>query len=111
MTLVLVAVGGAVGALVRWRLATLNGERPTGTLVANAVGGAIAGLVLGLTDSPALRLLLVVGVAGGMTTFSTLVVEAATRPPGPSMRYLIASIAVGLAAVLAGMAIGGALAG
>lgn len=110
MTVLLVALGGAVGALLRWWLAALNGTWPTGTLAANAVGSAIAGLVLGLTDDSHVRLLLVVGLAGGLTTFSTLVVEAAVRPRGPSARYVLASVAVGLTAVAAGLAVGRALA-
>lgn len=84
--LVLAAVGGgaAVGAWARWGLSYWLNPRlahlPLGTLAANVLGGYLIGLALGWMAStpdlsPALRLLLVTGFLGGLTTFSTFSAE------------------------------------
>ncbi|MFA7669683.1 MAG: CrcB family protein [Burkholderiaceae bacterium] len=75
-----VAVGAALGALCRWLLGLwLNGPGaiwPWGTLAVNLGGGYLVGLLLGLlAGQPGvpiwLRLFLLTGFLGGMTTFST----------------------------------------
>jgi len=80
-----VGVGAAFGAWIRWGLgASLNGYFPTipmGTLAANLLGGYLIGLAVGFFDhhpglSPALRLFLITGFLGGLTTFSTFSAEA-----------------------------------
>jgi fluoride exporter len=78
-----VAGGAAVGALARWRIGLwLNAHWagfPLGTLVVNCVGGLLVGLALvGFERSPneLLRLLLVTGLLGGLTTFSSYSVES-----------------------------------
>ncbi len=72
-----VAAGAAVGALLRWAAGPwLNGPWqgfPLGTLLVNCVGGLMIGAALVWFDrSPneLLRLLLVTGFLGGLTTFS-----------------------------------------
>jgi fluoride exporter len=78
-----VGCGAAVGAWLRWALGVwLNPFSPTlplGTLSANLLGGFIIGTVMRAADplgfSPALRLLLVTGFLGGLTTFSTFSAE------------------------------------
>lgn len=72
-----VAVGAALGALTRWFAALwLNGQwagLPLGTLLVNCVGGLLIGVALAWFErSPDefLRLLLVTGFLGGLTTFS-----------------------------------------
>ena len=91
----LVFVGGGLGALGRYALAAwLDGHGPlrravgphfpVGTLAVNLSGclliGAVAGVLLAHeAESPARagpRLLLVVGILGGFTTFSSFVLEA-----------------------------------
>lgn len=80
-----VAVGGAVGALARWRLGAwlnpLNEALPPGTLLVNVAGGWLVGVALAWfaarPDLPeAWRLLAVTGFLGGLTTFSTFSAEA-----------------------------------
>ena len=84
----LLAVGGgaAAGAWLRWWLSVvlnpLLPSLPLGTLAANLVGGYLIGLAFAAfthfqTLSPELRLLLVTGFLGGLTTFSTFSAEAA----------------------------------
>lgn len=72
-----VALGAAVGALLRWATGLwLNpqwGGFPLGTLLVNCVGGLLIGMALvwfDRTPNEVLRLLLVTGFLGGLTTFS-----------------------------------------
>ncbi|WP_128001632.1 fluoride efflux transporter CrcB [Piscinibacter defluvii] len=78
-----VAAGSAVGALARWGAGLwLNarwGGFPLGTLAVNAVGGLLIGMALAWFErSPneMLRLLLVTGFLGGLTTFSAFSAES-----------------------------------
>jgi len=78
-----VAVGAAAGALARWGAGlAFNGlwsGFPLGTLLVNAVGGLLIGVcMVWFARSPheLLRLLLVTGVLGGFTTFSSFSAES-----------------------------------
>lgn len=80
-----VGAGAAVGAWTRWLLALalnpLFPQLPPGTLLANAVGGLLIGIAVesfagNPSVSPELRLLIVTGFLGGLTTFSTFSAEA-----------------------------------
>ena len=78
-----VAGGAAAGALLRWRaglwLNTAWAGFPLGTLLVNIVGGLLVGIALAWFErSPdeLLRLLLVTGFLGGLTTFSAFSVES-----------------------------------
>jgi fluoride exporter len=78
-----VAVGAAIGALLRWLAGLwLNASWsgfPLGTLAVNCVGGLLIGVALAWFEhSPneLLRLLLVTGFLGGLTTFSAFSVES-----------------------------------
>jgi CrcB protein len=82
----LVAAGAACGALLRWLLGMgLNGlfpAIPLGTLAANLLGGYLMGLMIALlalplANAPELRLLMVTGFLGGLTTFSAFSGEVA----------------------------------
>ncbi|MPZ41997.1 MAG: fluoride efflux transporter CrcB [Betaproteobacteria bacterium] len=80
-----VGVGAALGAWVRWGLAAaLNGrflpELPLGTLAANVIGGFLIGLAMEWFGrhggwSEELRLFVVTGFLGALTTFSTFSAE------------------------------------
>jgi CrcB protein len=84
---ILVGVGAAVGAWSRWLLGiwlnVLFPLVPLGTLAANLVGGYLMGLVMGLITmganiTPEIRLLVMTGFLGGLTTFSTFSGESVT---------------------------------
>ena len=75
---------GALGAVLRWLTALALNRRPGGppavaVLLVNVAGSALAGAVLGLAEAGAVsadvRLILLTGFCGGLTTFSTLSVE------------------------------------
>ncbi len=80
MTSVLaVAAGGAIGSVGRWGLGLLLSSclpgLPAGTFVANVLAGLVIGVVSGAGSVTPLpeetRLLLAVGLCGGLSTFST----------------------------------------
>ncbi len=81
-TIVLVAVGGALGAMTRYLVGTLLLESepiPWGTLAVNVVGSFLLGIVvtlfkLGLMDSQTI-VFLGVGFMGSFTTMSSFAVE------------------------------------
>ena len=78
-----VALGAACGALVRWLLSLwLNPQWsgfPLGTLLVNCAGGLLIGMAMvwfARWPNEVLRLLLVTGFLGGMTTFSAFSAES-----------------------------------
>ena len=77
MNALAVSVGAALGALARWQAGVLFNTRwggfPLGTLLVNLVGGLLVGMALAwFSRQPDewLKLLLVTGFLGGLTTFS-----------------------------------------
>lgn len=82
MGVLFIAAGATLGALARHGLTyTFNGERlPWGTLLANLLGGYLIGFVLALlsrwpTVSLEIRLGMITGFLGALTTFSTFSAE------------------------------------
>jgi CrcB protein len=100
-----VLVAGAVGAVLRYLLSKAYpvrpGHLPGGILVVNVVGSGIAGAVIGLAERAAvsddLRLVLVTGFCGGLTTFSTWCVETVELADGGRWRAAILNVLVTLA--------------
>ncbi len=85
-SVVLISAGAAAGAVMRWLLGlALNGlfpAIPPGTLAANLIGGYLVGVAMEalsapLGMAPELRLLVITGFLGGLTTFSTFSAEVA----------------------------------
>jgi CrcB protein len=85
-SLIAIVLGAGAGAVLRWWLGlTLNAILPTltlGTLAANLLGGYIIGVAVAWFGahpgfSPQLRLFIITGFCGGLTTFSTFSAELA----------------------------------
>ena len=108
MTLLLVAVAGAVGAplrvLVDRSLGRPDGRFPTGILVVNVTGSFALGLVVGLL-SGASRVVVGTGFLGAYTTFSTFAVDVVRLPRREGAGYAAASVLAGLLAAAAGLAL------
>ena len=115
-----VAGAGGVAALARYAVNHLVGDRgglPWGIVAVNVAGSFIAGLAVAAVDDDGLRLILLAGFCGGLTTFSTLAVDSVqlgSAPRGrrmPGILRAIANVAVtlvlGVAAAGAGFALGG----
>jgi CrcB protein len=86
-SIIVIAVGAALGALLRWYLAArfnqVFPQLPPGTLAANLLGGYLIGIAMAVflafpSLSPQWRLLTVTGFLGGLTTFSTFSAEVVT---------------------------------
>jgi CrcB protein len=84
--ILLVALGGAIGSVARFKMsglvlhATPNWRFPAGTLAVNLLGCLIAGLLAGMAVkqdvfSPEARVFLFTGLLGGFTTFSAFGLE------------------------------------
>jgi CrcB protein len=124
MTLVFIAVGGAAGAISRYLLQgwvqDLSGGRfPWGTFVVNISGSFLLGVIFALSIdravlAPEVRVPLMIGFIGSYTTFSTLMLESWRLVEEGDYLFmfgnLLGSAVVGIAAVVAGLAIGRLLA-
>ena len=66
-----VAIAGGIGASIRHLLGSFKGYLPWGILVANTLATAVAAWAF--LSQPQLGLVLVAGLAGGLSTFSTFV--------------------------------------
>ncbi len=109
-----VAVGASVGAWVRWGLSlSFNGIGviPLGTFLANAIGGLLMGVALGILQSvpnlsPEWRLLMTTGFLGGLTTFSTFSAEAFTlmqkQNYGWALLYISSHVIVSIVLTMVG---------
>ena len=81
---VAVGLGAATGAWCRWGLAVALEARstkyPLGTLAANLIGGYVIGVAIAYFAArqdlaPEVRLFVITGFLGGLTTFSTFSAE------------------------------------
>lgn len=111
LVVVLVVVAGAGGSAVRYLVARAGARAswPWPVLLVNVVGSLVAGVAI----HSDLSLIVVTGFAGGLTTFSTLSVEAVQLLLTKRWRAAVASIAgnlvLGIAAATAGWFVGLAL--
>lgn len=112
--LLLVAIGGALGASGRYGVALLGARWsesfPWATLATNVAGGFAMGVLIGAAaDQRALVLLLGVGVLGGFTTFSAFSIETVRLiergAAGAALAYALASVLLCVAAAFAGLAL------
>ncbi len=119
-----IGLGGALGAMSRYGLATLMNEvtgRPSvlGTLIANLTGALMLGLLLGFIEEraelPAFwRWFGAVGFLGAYTTFSSFMFESVDRLENGEVffvfAYIAGSVVVGLMLAYGGMVAGRSLA-
>lgn len=124
MNVLLVALGGAIGAALRYLVGTslaarLGPDFPWGTFFVNVTGSFLIGVVLLLVDdgllTPGARLFLAVGVLGGYTTFSTYSYEAlrlmADGEVLKTLIYVFGQVFACLLGVYLGVVVGRMLAG
>ncbi len=101
----LVAVGGAVGAVLRHFVGqTVESESfPLGTLTVNVVGSFVLAVITFLGAGEDVRLLVGTGACGSFTTFSSFSFDTVrlweTDTPAKAVVYAVANLAGALAAV------------
>lgn len=120
MTTMLIAVAGAAGAVLRYRLGLFIGVRtfPWATLAINVSGSFLLAVVLAgpahTRWSPSVSAAVAVGLLGAYTTFSTFGYETfellRTDRVGSAAGYVLASVVGGLLATAVGYALGRTLA-
>jgi fluoride exporter len=117
--LLLVGLGGGIGSIARYLCQKWFNENyphpfPWGTFLVNLSGCFLIGVFYAVTEksavlSPQTRLLLITGFCGGFTTFSTFAFENMNLLRTGDILYFsvytIASVALGIAGVFAGIAI------
>ena len=107
MTLLLVALGGAVGAALRFVVAHhLDSRVPWGTLLVNVAGSFLLGLWSGLALEENAMALLGVGFCGGFTTYSAFAVQTHARGRVGGTAYAGATIVLALLACGGGFVLG-----
>ena len=107
MTALLVALGAAVGAPLRYAFShTLDARWPTGTLLANVVGSGLLGWFAALSLGEQAWALLGTGFCGGFTTFSAFAVQAVQRPARAAAAYVVVTTGLAVAACALGWTLG-----
>ena len=105
MSFVAIGVGATLGAWLRWGLGVwlnpLAGLMPMGTLMANLLGGYLVGVAVAVFQlqvevSPEMRLFIITGFLGGLTTFSSFSAEVVTLAQRAEYSWAMATIALHL---------------
>ncbi|WP_028644603.1 fluoride efflux transporter FluC [Nocardioides sp. URHA0020] len=105
MTALLVALGAAVGAPLRFVVASRYdepGRLPLGTMLVNVTGSGLLGLLSALALSGHAMALLGTGFCGGFTTYSAFAVQTHGLGPRRGTAYAAGTIVTALAACAAG---------
>ena len=118
--ILLVALGGAVGSVARYLMAssiqTATGwDFPLGTVLVNILGCFLIGILYVLLVARPdprhdLRALLMVGVMGGFTTFSSFSLETVTMAMNGNYTGATLNVVISVAACLIGTILGVTLA-
>jgi CrcB protein len=109
MTLVQVALGGALGSVLRF-MTVAAVPAPFGTLTVNVLGSFVMGvLFIALAGRSGLSPLMMTGILGGFTTFSAFSLDALKLWQAgqvlPGLAYAAASVILSLIAVALGAAL------
>lgn len=115
MSWLAVALGGALGATIRYVVAgRLDRVVPWGILTVNVAGSFVLGVLVGATVAGDWRALLGTGLCGAATTYSAFAFDTAVLAEAGerlvATLYVVASLLGGVAAALAGIALGTVLA-
>ncbi|MBM0234616.1 fluoride efflux transporter CrcB [Micromonospora sp. STR1_7] len=120
MTVLLIALGAAVGAPLRYltdrAVQSRHGSAfPWGTFTVNVVGSLLLGALVGWPAGPTVGALLGTGFCGALTTYSTFSYET-LRLARSGRRFLalanvLGSVAAGLTAATVGYALAGVVTG
>jgi CrcB protein len=103
MTVLWVALGGAVGASLRFTLGKLlDGRFHTGTLIANTAASLLLGMCVGRSVDGAAFALIGTGFCGGMSTYSSFAVQTRDLGARPGATYAVLTLTLGLAAAALG---------
>ena len=113
MTVLLVALGAAIGAPLRYLTdrtiqARHDSVFPWGTLTVNVVGSLILGVITGLPVGHAVAALVGTGFCGALTTYSTFSYETLRLAQDGARFYAVVNVAGSIVAGL-GAAYGGLL--
>ena len=118
MTVIVVALGAAIGAPLRYLTdRVLQGRHdspfPWGTFAVNVLGSALLGFLVALPADAGAQAFLGTGCCGALTTYSTFSHEAVTLYRSGartlSALYVVASVLAGFGAAYCGMAVAQAL--
>ena len=105
MSFVAIGVGATLGAWLRWGLGVwlnpLAGLMPMGTLVANLLGGYLIGVAVAVFQmqvevSPEMRLFIITGFLGGLTTFSSFSAEVVALAQRAEYGWAVGTISLHL---------------
>ncbi len=104
--IVLIALGGALGANLRFALGAIAGEALATTAAVNAVGCFGLGLLLFEARADELlskrfRYIFATGFFASFTTYSTFIADIALTTPSVALVYITASYAAGFGGVFA----------
>lgn len=106
MTVLLVALGAAVGAPLRYVAGHLLDRRlPWGTLLVNVTGSFLLGAFGAAALSDSALALLGTGFCGGLTTYSAFAVQSHDRGPRVGGLYVVLTLALCLGGCWAGFAV------
>jgi len=118
--ILLVALGGAVGSIARYLMASriqlaTGWQFPLGTVLVNILGCFLIGILYVLLvarpdPKHELRALLITGVMGGFTTFSSFSLETVTMAMNGNYTGASLNVVISVAACLVGTVLGIALA-
>ena len=110
MTALLVALGAALGAPLRYAVSrALDGQFPTGMLLVNVLGSGLFGGFAAMSLGDAGWALLGVGFCGGFTSFSTFAVQSVERPVRTATTYVVATAVLSVGACVGGWSLVSAL--
>ena len=117
MSVLYIALGGAIGAVARYLFSQqmthwLGHGFPYGTLGVNILGSLLMGMLIGVAVkwadmSQTLHLFLAIGVLGGFTTFSSFSLDAVSLLQrgdySGTLLYIVASVMTSISALFIGI--------